>query len=218
MKGRHGQRLVPRPRRLSGHFPGQRADHCRRAATGRRARAQWPDWHELSRHVYGHRWPLHDHRPGRWQRDRQRRERWLHVSPRGFTNPDDRWDRTIWTANFTATAVPKVTLAVTDADCVEGTNTGKITLTRTGSTASALTVNFLNSTGSATKGSDYTLAPDLVQATPYYTAVFPPGRLRSISSSPRSMTPARKARRTFGSSSLPGRGYILGGAHSGGHW
>jgi hypothetical protein len=77
--------------------------------------------------------------------------------------------------NFTATAAPTVTLAATDTDCVEGANTGRFTLTRTGATTSALTVRFFYPTGTAPKGSDYTLAPDLASASPGYSATIPVG-------------------------------------------
>lgn len=51
---------------------------------------------------------------------------------------------------------PTVTIAATDANAAEpGTDTGQFTITRTGSTASALTVNYAVS-GSATNGTDYT--------------------------------------------------------------
>ncbi|MBI3417784.1 MAG: hypothetical protein HY043_21035 [Verrucomicrobia bacterium] len=50
---------------------------------------------------------------------------------------------------------PTVTIAVTDSSASEtGSDTGSFTVTRTGSTANALTVNFSVS-GSATSGSDY---------------------------------------------------------------
>ncbi|ATC64306.1 hypothetical protein CMV30_10265 [Nibricoccus aquaticus] len=78
-------------------------------------------------------------------------------------------------AHFAATATPTVSLAVTDTDCTEGTNTGRFTLTRTGATTSALTVRFFYPTGTAPKGSDYTLSPDLVSASPGYTATIPAG-------------------------------------------
>ena len=78
----------------------------------------------------------------------------------GFTNPLS-VSADSAAANFTATAAATVSLAVSDADCTGGTtNPGKFTLTRTGSTASALAVNFYNPTGSAAKGTDYTLATD----------------------------------------------------------
>ncbi|MFM6756138.1 MAG: Calx-beta domain-containing protein, partial [Dolichospermum sp.] len=55
----------------------------------------------------------------------------------------------------TGTALPVVTVVANDADAGEPTNNGQYTLTRTGSTASALTVNIAMS-GTATNGTDYT--------------------------------------------------------------
>ncbi|MFM6605926.1 MAG: Calx-beta domain-containing protein, partial [Dolichospermum sp.] len=55
----------------------------------------------------------------------------------------------------TGTATPVVTVVANDADAGEPTNNGQYTLTRTGSTASALTVNIAMS-GTATNGTDYT--------------------------------------------------------------
>lgn len=78
-------------------------------------------------------------------------------------------------ANFTATDTGKVSLTVSDADCSEGANTGRFTLTRTGSTASALTVSFLVPSGTASRGTDYVLSPDLVAVSPLYTATIPAG-------------------------------------------
>ncbi|MFM6669269.1 MAG: Calx-beta domain-containing protein, partial [Dolichospermum sp.] len=54
----------------------------------------------------------------------------------------------------TGTATPVVTVVATDADAGEPANNGQYTLTRTGSTASALTVNIAMS-GTATNGTDY---------------------------------------------------------------
>ncbi|MFM6728988.1 MAG: Calx-beta domain-containing protein, partial [Dolichospermum sp.] len=53
------------------------------------------------------------------------------------------------------------TVAATDADAGEPANNGQYTLTRTGSTASALTVNIAMS-GTATNGTDYTAIPTTV--------------------------------------------------------
>jgi subtilisin family serine protease len=55
----------------------------------------------------------------------------------------------------TATTLPVVTVAATDADAGEPTNKGQYTLTRTGSTTSDLPVNIAMS-GTATNGTDYT--------------------------------------------------------------
>src|SRR5581483_5642435 len=51
---------------------------------------------------------------------------------------------------------PRVTIAATDADASEGgPNPGVFTVTRTGSTAVAVTVNYVV-TGTAARGADYT--------------------------------------------------------------
>jgi hypothetical protein len=78
--------------------------------------------------------------------------------------------------NFIAGPLAAVSIAVQDADCSEGANTGSFRLTRTGSTAAALTVLLYYPSGTASKGSDYTLAPDVVFATPYYTLTIPAGQ------------------------------------------
>ena len=79
--------------------------------------------------------------------------------------------------DFVATDTPAVSLTMSDSDCGEaGVNIGKFTLTRTGSTAAALTVNFYYPSGTASKGTDYTLAPDLVSASSLYTATIPAGQ------------------------------------------
>nr|WP_287115951.1 Calx-beta domain-containing protein [Microcystis sp. M_OC_Ca_00000000_C217Col] len=59
------------------------------------------------------------------------------------------------------TATPVVTVVATDAVAGEPANNGQYTLTRTGSTASALTVNIAMS-GTATNGKDYTTIPTTV--------------------------------------------------------
>ncbi|WP_284526043.1 S8 family serine peptidase [Microcystis panniformis] len=61
----------------------------------------------------------------------------------------------------TGTATPVVTVAATDAVAGEPANNGQYTLTRTGSTTSALTVNIAMS-GTATNGKDYTTIPTTV--------------------------------------------------------
>ncbi|WP_272481077.1 Calx-beta domain-containing protein, partial [Microcystis aeruginosa] len=57
--------------------------------------------------------------------------------------------------------LPVITVAATDADAGEPANNGQYTLTRTGDTASALTVNIAMS-GTATNGKDYTAIPATV--------------------------------------------------------
>lgn len=58
--------------------------------------------------------------------------------------------------------MPRVKITAPDASASEpGTDTGRFTITRTGSTASALTVYYTYN-GTAVKGSDYTASPDLV--------------------------------------------------------
>ncbi|MFM6202978.1 MAG: Calx-beta domain-containing protein, partial [Dolichospermum sp.] len=59
------------------------------------------------------------------------------------------------TVNIADNDLPAITVAATDADAGEPANNGQYTLTRTGSTASALTVNIAMS-GTATNGADYT--------------------------------------------------------------
>ncbi|MFM6550430.1 MAG: beta strand repeat-containing protein, partial [Microcystis panniformis] len=61
----------------------------------------------------------------------------------------------------TGTATPVVTVAATDANAGEPANNGQYTLTRTGDTTSALTVNIAMS-GTATNGTDYTAIPATV--------------------------------------------------------
>ncbi|CCI12466.1 Similar to tr/Q12JK6/Q12JK6_SHEDO Peptidase S8 and S53 [Microcystis aeruginosa PCC 9806] len=61
----------------------------------------------------------------------------------------------------TGTATPVVTVAATDAVAGEPANNGQYTLTRTGDTASALTVNIAIN-GTATNGADYTSIPTTV--------------------------------------------------------
>ena len=78
--------------------------------------------------------------------------------------------------NFTASTLAAVGIAVQDADCSEGANTGSFRITRTGSTAAALTIQLYSPSGSATKGSDYTLAPDVVAVSPYQTLTIPAGQ------------------------------------------
>ena len=79
-------------------------------------------------------------------------------------------------ANFTASPLAAVSIAVRDADCSEGANTGSFRITRTGSTAAALTIQLYSPSGTATKGTDYTLAPDVIAASPYQTLTIPAGQ------------------------------------------
>ncbi|MFM6345350.1 MAG: Calx-beta domain-containing protein, partial [Dolichospermum sp.] len=67
-----------------------------------------------------------------------------------------------WSLNIgTGTATPVVTVVATDADAGEPANPGQYTLTRTGDTTSALTVNIAMN-GTATNGADYTTIPTTV--------------------------------------------------------
>ncbi|MEA2710118.1 MAG: hypothetical protein QOF78_2719, partial [Phycisphaerales bacterium] len=60
-----------------------------------------------------------------------------------------------WIKFRAATTTPTVSVAATDSSASEpGTNTGKFTITRTGSTSASLLVNYVIG-GSATNGSDY---------------------------------------------------------------
>ncbi len=79
-------------------------------------------------------------------------------------------------ADFTATDLPLVGIALQDADCSEGANPGSFRISRTGSTASALTVLSYAPSGSASKGTDYTLAPDTVAVSPFQTFTIPAGQ------------------------------------------
>ena len=82
------------------------------------------------------------------------------------------------TVNIADNDLPVITVAATDASAAETlagatTNPGSYTLTRTGSTASALTVNVALS-GTATNGTDYTTIPTTVNfAAGSATAVVP---------------------------------------------
>ena len=71
--------------------------------------------------------------------------------------------------DFTASDLTRVSIAAQDGDCTEGANTGVFRISRTGTTTAALTVQLYSPTGSASKGTDYTLAPDVVTVTPYQT-------------------------------------------------
>ncbi len=78
--------------------------------------------------------------------------------------------------DFTAADIPQVSIAVQDGDCSEGANTGTFRISRTGSTAAALTVSCYAPSGTATKGTDYTFAPDIVSVSPFYTLTIPAGQ------------------------------------------
>lgn len=77
--------------------------------------------------------------------------------------------------NFTATDATRVSINVTDNVVSEGADTGTIRLTRTGPTTSALAVSLYAPTGSATKTTDYTISPDVVSVSPFYTFTIPAG-------------------------------------------
>jgi len=77
--------------------------------------------------------------------------------------------------NFTAADQPIVSIAVQDADCAEGANTGSFRISRTGSTAAALTVTIHTPQGSASKGTDYTQLPTFTFVSPFDTLTIPAG-------------------------------------------
>lgn len=78
--------------------------------------------------------------------------------------------------NFTAAEQPQVSIAVQDADCIEGSNTGVFRISRTGSTAASLTVLISTLQGSAAKGSDYTQLPAFSYVAPFDTLSIPAGQ------------------------------------------
>lgn len=78
-------------------------------------------------------------------------------SPSGFVNPVTVGPNQSG-KNFTATAGVTVSISALVPTAAEGGATGKFRLTRTGSTASTLTV-YTDISGSATTGTDYTLNP-----------------------------------------------------------
>jgi hypothetical protein len=91
----------------------------------------------------------------------------------GFVNPVTVASNTAG-ADFTVSASVAVSLAASDAAATEGgVDKGQWTLTRTGPTASALTVNFLAPSGSASSSSDYSLSPALGSS---YSATIPAGQ------------------------------------------
>ena len=94
----------------------------------------------------------------------------------GFTNPVTVGPN-VTGADFTAGETPAVTIAASDPDATEGAaNPGHFLITRTGSTESALTVNLLYPSGTATLTTDYTLSPALTAVSPYQTLTIPAGQ------------------------------------------
>ncbi len=88
-------------------------------------------------------------------------------------------------ANWTATPTTEVSLEAV-ADATEGGPNGAFRLTRTGSTAAALTVNVVSATGTAQRGSgsgaDYNFSPAYVDDGRYRTFTIPAGQAsRTIS-------------------------------------
>jgi hypothetical protein len=81
-------------------------------------------------------------------------------------------------ADFTATLVPTVAIAATDPSATEGGDTGRFTLTRTGSTAASLTVAMLSPSGTALSFLDYFLAPNpsLDGTNMWYVVTIPAGQ------------------------------------------
>jgi autotransporter-associated beta strand protein len=82
-------------------------------------------------------------------------------TPSGFTNPLAVGPSTTG-KNFTSASLPTIAINLTDSVANEGASpgTGTIRLERTGSTASALSVQIFNTnTGTATRNTDYSLSP-----------------------------------------------------------
>ncbi|MEK0449172.1 MAG: hypothetical protein RL088_1440 [Verrucomicrobiota bacterium] len=77
--------------------------------------------------------------------------------------------------DFSAADSPRLSITAVTPVVAEGAG-GTLRLSRTGSTVSALTVNMLFPGGFATKGSDYTLTPDLTSGTTFYTVSIPAGQ------------------------------------------
>ncbi len=92
----------------------------------------------------------------------------------GFTNPLNVVAGTN-TANWTAGGATFVTLTKT-ADATEGGANGSFTVTRTGSTASALSVRVSPVSGTAVKTTDYTFSPDYTADGSYYSFSIPAGQ------------------------------------------
>ncbi|PAW61704.1 MAG: hypothetical protein B9S37_04500 [Verrucomicrobiia bacterium Tous-C3TDCM] len=76
-------------------------------------------------------------------------------------------------ANFTASQVPRLTIATTNG--TEGGTAGKFTITRTGVTTSALVVRTMVVRGTATKGTDYNFSPDYITNSVYQNFTIPAG-------------------------------------------
>ena len=82
-------------------------------------------------------------------------------TPSGFTNPLTVGPSTTG-KNFTSASLPTITINLTDPVANEAASpvTGTVRLERTGSTASALSVQIFNTnTGTATRNTDYSLSP-----------------------------------------------------------
>jgi hypothetical protein len=80
--------------------------------------------------------------------------------------------------DFTAAAIAQLSVTAPDAVANESGDTGTFRISRTGSTASAATVKVFNPSGTATKSSDYTLAPDpavITGVSSVYTVTIPAG-------------------------------------------
>jgi hypothetical protein len=95
----------------------------------------------------------------------------------GFTNPVTVGPNATG-KDFTGTVIAQLSLTATDASATEGssTDTGTFRIARSGSTASAATVKVFNPTGTATRGSDYSLSPDLASnSTGTYDVTIPAG-------------------------------------------
>ena len=75
--------------------------------------------------------------------------------------------------NFVATELPQVSITALDDLATEGGDTATLRLSRTGSTASALTVSFFAPSGTAVKGTDYTFTPDTGTSGNYRTFSIP---------------------------------------------
>jgi len=77
-------------------------------------------------------------------------------------------------ANWSATGSTFVKLTTVN-DAAEGGAAGKFRLTRTGSTSAALKVLVSRVGGTATKGTDYTFAPDYIASGSFYSFTIPAG-------------------------------------------
>ncbi len=134
----------------------------------------------------------------------------------GFTNPLN-VTANVTGANFTASVTPVVTLSASDPTATEGpTDAGAFTITRTGSTASALTVALSNSSGSASKGSDYTLSPDLTNdsANNQYTLTIPAGQASLMVTLTALDDTNSEGPESATLELLPGAGYVISGSES----